>query len=148
MKLTDLNAVIRSILPLLQADAFRRGNDIDLELEIIPEVMADEKEIRQCILNLVSNGMDAMPMGGTLTISTTAAGDQVVMTVRDRGPGIAPEIEAKLGTPFITTKENGTGLGLVVCYRIAHRHHAAIGVETGPEGTAFHFIFSQRNNAV
>jgi len=145
--LTDLNTVIRGLLPLLRADAFRRGNMIELELEDTPEVLADEKELRQCLLNLVGNGMDAMPEGGKVTIGTAVVGSQVVMTVRDHGPGIPPEIQAKLGTPFITTKETGTGLGVAVCYRIAQRHKATIEVETGPEGTAVHFIFSLKNKA-
>lgn len=141
MKPTDLNLVIKSLFPLVQADAFRRGNTIELELEDTPEIVIDDKEIRQCILNLVGNGLDAMPQGGKVTISTAQIGNRVVMTVRDRGPGIPLQIKDKLGTPFFTTKEHGTGLGLSVCYRIAQRHQATIEVETGPEGTAFHFSF-------
>jgi signal transduction histidine kinase len=143
LTLINLNIVIKSIFPLLQSDALRRGNNIELMLGAIPEVFADEKEIRQCILNLVGNGLDAMPEGGNVTIATTQVGNQVVMTVRDSGQGIPPEVKAKLGTPFMTTKEHGTGLGLPVCYRIAQRHQAAIEVETGPEGTAFHIIFNK-----
>lgn len=142
--LIDLNKVIRNILPLLQTNALRRGNDIELELQDILEVFADEKEMRQCILNLVGNGLDAMPDGGKITISTAKVGNQVVMTVRDRGLGIPLEIKDKIGIPFFTTKENGTGLDLPVCYQIAQRHEAIIEIETGPEGTAFHFIFSQK----
>ena len=66
------------------------------------------------------------------------------MTVRDQGQGMTPEVKAKLWTPFFTTKEKGTGLGLPVCFQIAQRHEATIEVETGPEGTAFHFIFNQK----
>ncbi len=142
LKLTDLNAIIRNLFPLLQADAFRRGNSIELELGDIGDVFADESEIRQCILNLVGNGMDAMPQSGKLTISTAKVGTNVAMTVRDSGTGIPSEIIEKLGTPFVTTKENGTGLGLAVCYRIAQRHNATIQFETGSGGTAFHFKFN------
>jgi len=142
--LTDLNKIIRSVLPLLQADAFLRGNDIELELENTLEIFIDEKEIRQCILNLVNNGLDSMPNGGKVTISTKNVGDQVIMTVRDKGQGMTAEVKAKLWTPFFTTKDHGTGLGLPVCYQIAQRHEATIEVETSPEGTAFHFIFSHK----
>jgi len=76
--LTDLNKVIQSFSPLLQADAFRRGNTIELELQDIREVFMDEKEMRQCILNLVVNGLDAMPDGGKVTIGTTKVKEQVV----------------------------------------------------------------------
>ena len=139
----DLNTLIQNIFPLLQADAFRRGSTIEIEYEDIPEVVADEKEMRQCIFNLVGNGLDAMPKGGKLTIRTAKTKNRVIMTVRDRGHGISPEIKDKVGTPFFTTKESGTGLGLSICYKIAQRHNATIEVETGTEGTAFHFIFSQ-----
>jgi PAS domain S-box-containing protein len=142
MKLCDLNMVIRNLFPLVQADAFRRGNTIELQLEEIPEVVMDDKEIRQCILNLVGNGLDAMPKGGKVTIGTAQLGNHVVLTVRDRGLGIPSHIKEKLGTPFFTTKEHGTGLGLSVCYRIAQRHKASIKIETGPEGTLFYFIFN------
>lgn len=140
----DLNTIIQGLLPLLQADAFRRGKTIELVLGDISKVFADDNEIRQCILNLVANGLDAMPEGGTLTIGTASLESQVIMTVRDNGPGIPPEIIEKLWLPFFTTKEHGTGLGLPVCYQIAQRHGATIEVETSPEGTAFHFIFSQK----
>lgn len=61
----------------------------------------------------------------------------VVLAVRDEGKGISPEVLEKLGTPFYTTKDNGTGLGLGVCYAIATRHNAKIEIQTGSEGTTF-----------
>lgn len=144
LKETDLNAIIGNLFPLLQADAFRRGHTIELKLEYIGKIVADESEIRQCLLNLVSNGMDAMPQNGTITISTAKVVDEVVMTVRDTGTGIPPSIIEKIGTPFVTTKESGTGLGLAVCYRIAHRNNATIEFETAASGTAFHFKFNKQ----
>jgi two-component system, sporulation sensor kinase E len=138
---TDLNQVVRNMFPLLQADAFRRGSGIELELGDIPRVPADEKEIRQCLLNLVGNGLDAMPDGGRVTVRTARTDDSVYLTVKDEGPGIPNAVREKLGTPFFTTKEHGTGLGLPVCYRIAQRHQAKLEVETGATGTAFHLIF-------
>jgi PAS domain S-box-containing protein len=143
LKPTDLNQVIQGIVPLLQSDALLRGSNIELELQDIPQVLADDQEMRQCILNLVGNAMDVTPKGGTVTVGTARVGTQVQLTVRDHGPGISPDIKKKLGTPFLTTKENGVGLGLAVCYRIAQRHHAAIEVETGLEGTMICFIFKQ-----
>jgi len=65
----------------------------------------------------------------------------VNLVVRDEGGGIPPEIFDKIGTPFLTTKDNGTGLGLGVCYSIAERHNARITVDTSSEGTSFHVTF-------
>ncbi|MFA4886504.1 MAG: ATP-binding protein, partial [Desulfotomaculaceae bacterium] len=114
---------------------------LEFELWDIPYIDLDEKEIRQLILNLVRNGFEAMPSGGTLTIKTFRDSGEVVLAVKDGGKGIGPEILEKIGTPFFTTKDTGTGLGLAVCYSIAARHNARIEIETGPKGTNFYVRF-------
>jgi signal transduction histidine kinase len=86
-------------------------------------------------LNLVCNAHEAIPSGGTITIRTYFNNGIIVLAVQDNGSGIPEEVLSKLGTPFITTKESGTGLGLAVCYRIAERHGAEIVVETSSAGT-------------
>lgn len=137
----SLNKIIKTVLPLIQVDALRMGSSIETKLGDIPEFMLDEKKIRQCILNFVRNGLEAMPDGGTVTISTYNDGDAVIMEIKDEGSGIPAEIIDKLGTPFITTKDEGTGLGLPVCYSIAERHKASISVKTGKQGTSFYIKF-------
>lgn len=143
-KLGNLNSIIKTVLPLIQADALRMGKNVAANFDTVPDLMLDEKEIRQCILNLVRNGLDAMEAGGTVTISTYTEGNKVVLVVRDQGCGISPEILEKLGTPFLTTKENGTGLGLPVCYSITKRHRANISVKTGNNGTTFFIKFNNQ----
>lgn len=138
LQANNLNIILTSLFPLMQADALATGNEIDLELGEIPELLLDEKEIRQLVLNLVRNGLEAMSAGGKLHIRTSCQGNEVVLSVRDEGPGIPVGIVEKLGTPFFTTKENGNGLGLAVCYSIAARHKARIRVETSPAGTTFY----------
>jgi signal transduction histidine kinase len=64
-----------------------------------------------------------------------------VLIVSDTGRGIPPEIYARLGTPFLTTKEKGTGLGIPICFRIAERHNAEVKIDTGPRGTTFRVSF-------
>jgi signal transduction histidine kinase len=109
----------------------------------IKEVAIDGNEIRQLLLNLTLNGLEAMEPGGKLEIKTYMDKGKVVLSIKDEGPGISPEIIDKLGTPFVTTKETGTGLGLAVCYSIAARHRATIDLKTGPDGTTFLVIFKQ-----
>jgi signal transduction histidine kinase len=70
-------------------------------------------------------------------VTTYLEGDNVVLGIHDQGNGIDEEILEKLGTPFFTTKVDGTGMGLVICYRIAERHHAAITIDTSQNGTSF-----------
>jgi signal transduction histidine kinase len=118
------------------------GHEIIVKLKRLPNVMVDSQEINQLILNLVRNGLEAMPLGGRLTIQTGLRLNQPILTIRDQGIGIPKEVLSKLGTPFFTTKESGTGLGLPVCYSIADRNKAKIEVKTGTKGTAFAVVFS------
>ena len=138
----NLNEIIHTLLPLLQADALHRGNEIKIELGNIPELDLDKKEIRQLLMNLVRNAEEAMLSKGTIVIKTGLDEGQVSLSVQDSGQGIPKDILDKLGTPFFTTKDNGTGLGLSVCYRIAERHNAKIKVKTGVNGTTFFVIFN------
>ncbi len=142
-KMQKLDVIIKTIFPLLQADAMLADKYITMDLEEVPDLSLDEKEIRQLILNLVRNGLEVMSPGGRLTIRTFSDNNEIVVAVQDQGKGIEPDVCAKLGTPFFTTKENGTGLGLAVCYSIAARHNAKIEIETGSNGTTFFVRFKQ-----
>ncbi|CQR72732.1 Sporulation kinase E [Sporomusa ovata DSM 2662] len=141
---SNLNDIIRDIYPLLQADALRNNSEIVITLENIPNLILDRNSIRQIIFNIVRNGLDAMPGGGLIDIKTWASGSKVLLVVKDCGIGILPENKGNLWKPFFTTKDNGTGLGLAVCYRIAQRHGATITVESEPQkGTVFTVEFNQ-----
>lgn len=141
MQPANLNAIINKTLPLIQARAISKDHYIKLELGEIPDLLLDYKEIRQLILNLVNNGLESMSPPGNVTIRTFMKEDKVVLAVQDQGHGIDPELLSKLGTPFFTTKEQGTGLGLAVCYRITAQHNARINVETSSNGTTFFVSF-------
>lgn len=104
----------------------------------MPNFLGDEKEIRQCILNLVKNGLEAMSKGGAVTVKTYLTDNQVVLEVQDQGCGIPVEVQNSIGTPFLTTKEQGTGLGLSVCFSIAKRHGAVLDFKTDQKGTSFY----------
>lgn len=140
----NLNTILEALEPLITATAMNCEKHVIMKLNEIPPLCLNEKEIRQLILNLVHNGLEAMPPGGTLKIGTFPDGEDIVLSVQDQGKGIQPEILEKLGTPFLTTKDSGTGLGLAVCYSIAARHGASIQVNTNPSGTIFFVRFRQR----
>jgi two-component system, sporulation sensor kinase E len=135
LKPASLNKIIGKLWPLVKAKAVSRDQDIRLELSDLPVLPLDPKEIRQLIINLVNNGLESMPAAGVVTIETYMKENQVVLAVRDHGHGIDPKLLNSLGTPFITTKEHGTGLGLAVCFRIAARHNAKIKIDSSPKGT-------------
>ena len=141
MRMQNINRVVEALSPLLTADAINSKKEIALELGEVPEIPLDEKEIRQLILNLARNGVEAMDSEGKLTIKTFLEGGEVVLAVQDQGIGISDGIIEHIGVPFFTTKENGTGLGLATCYSIASRHNAYINVDTGPQGTTFFVRF-------
>ncbi|MDE2322863.1 MAG: PAS domain S-box protein [candidate division NC10 bacterium] len=106
----------------------------------LPEILADPSEIRQLFLNLIRNGVEAMPGGGDLTVRTRyersakrCGGRSVaVAEIIDQGSGFDPEIERHLFTPFFTTKERGTGLGLAICLRIVEDHGGAMEATSSP----------------
>jgi signal transduction histidine kinase len=103
-------------------------------------VRADEPQIRQVILNLVLNALDAMPAGGTLTLSTGGGADGAVrLSVADTGKGVHVPEGADVFEPFVTTKSGGVGLGLYVSRRNVERHGGRIGYDSSETGTTFWF---------
>jgi signal transduction histidine kinase len=142
LKPCNLHQILNSIYPLIYASATPENKTILLDLNDVPDIIADENEIRQLILNLTRNAREAISKNGKIVISTHLDGGSVVLAVKDTGEGIAPEIYDRLGTPFLTTKENGVGLGLAICYQIAERHNAIIDAETSSVGTTFSIRFN------
>ncbi|HWR42395.1 PAS domain S-box protein [Sporomusa sp.] len=137
----NLTAIVKALAPLILADAAIAGKNLHLVLTDTPDLLIDAKEIRQLLLNLTRNGLEAMQPGTTLTIKTYLDNGEVFLVVRDQGPGIQEELLEKIGTPFFTTKDFGTGLGLAICYSIAARHNAVISLDTSPAGTAIYVRF-------
>jgi signal transduction histidine kinase/ActR/RegA family two-component response regulator len=106
-------------------------------------IMGDAGELREVLVNMVFNAVDAMPHGGTLTLSTQEAGDEVEIRVADTGTGMTEEVRSRIFDPFFTTKGNaGMGLGLSVSYGIIRRHEGTVAVESEVgRGTTFRLRF-------
>ena len=99
---------------------------------------ADPDQLRQVLINLIQNAADAMPDGGELKIATQTINNRLELTVSDTGHGIQPELLPKIFDPFVTTKENGNGLGLAVVYSIIQSHHGSVRADSQPgRGTTF-----------
>jgi signal transduction histidine kinase len=136
----DLNAVVEEVLALVQPQADHQGIAVERRLAPLPPVPADPKRVRRVVLNLVLNGIQAMPERGQLTVGTsasTAAVPVVRLVVADTGPGIPPGVRGRVFDPFVSGKEGGTGLGLAVTKRVVEEHGGRIGFETGSGGTTF-----------
>lgn len=130
-ELCQLHDIINELLPLLWADANLRGQSIDLRLcENMELLEMNSKEIKQLILNLVRNGMEAMNDKGILRIETINFHDTIQLRVTDNGVGIPEDKRVHLFEPFYTTKMSGTGLGLPLCLSIVERHNGKIHVES------------------
>ncbi|WP_255298534.1 PAS domain S-box protein [Brevibacillus dissolubilis] len=141
MKKQQLNQIISALFPLVQAEALLSDKGVSIDLQDCSDLYLDEKEIRQLFLNLALNGLEAMEAGGELKVKTYTAGREVILEIADQGVGISEELLEKIWTPFFTTKEQGTGLGLAVCYSVAAHHNARIDVSTSEKGTTFYVRF-------
>ncbi|GLX66188.1 ATP-binding protein [Paenibacillus glycanilyticus] len=144
MEETSLHEIIREMVPLLNADANLRGQTIEVELcDYIPTLQLNEKEIKQLLLNLARNGMEAMDEKGCLSIHTSyiVDNDEIILRIQDQGVGISEEQKQRIFDPFFSTKTKGTGLGLPLCVSIAERHNGRIEVES-EQGIGTTFIVS------
>ena len=148
----DLNEIVREALEITQSswkeEPSSRGVALDVRTSFanLPRVAGDPAELREAMTNLILNALDAMPGGGSLTLTTAVEGDEVVVTVVDSGVGIPEAIRGKIFDPFFTTKgPQGTGLGLSMTYGILTRHGARITVESQEgRGTTFRVRFTPR----
>jgi signal transduction histidine kinase len=111
-----------------------------------PEVTVDPQMIRQVFWNLGMNAIEAIPGGGTLTVSVEDSGNTVKIVFTDSGSGIDEKDIEKIFYPFFTTKERGTGLGLAIAYRIVEEHEGRLTVNSKPGlGTTFEVILPKKD---
>jgi len=146
----SLNQVVEESLESTESrwrdEARSRGVAVEVKTALTPDlppVGGDPAELREALINVILNALDAMPEGGTLTLSTAAAGDRVELLVADTGTGMPEHVRQRIFDPFFTTKgPRGTGLGLSMTYGILSRHGAQIRVESEEgRGTRFRLSF-------
>jgi signal transduction histidine kinase len=135
----DLNEALVSVLTLVQQEARKAGVTIEKKLDpAIGKRSLDAGLLKQAFLNLILNGIQAMPAGGLMTVESSLRNGAVEVRIADTGTGISLENRKKLFSPFFTTKKNGTGLGLAITYRIIQNHRGTIDVASEPgRGTTF-----------
>jgi len=153
----DVNAVVKRTLTVLASD---RTEECELRTELtenLPFVRADAEQLRQVLINLIRNAVQAMGGRGTVEVTTRrrterasavqerggAQGhsDWVEIAVRDEGPGIAPQVQKHLFVPFFTTKDRGTGLGLAISQRVVEEMGGRIEVVSRPgAGSTFSLV--------
>jgi two-component system sporulation sensor kinase A len=140
---TDVRILLDDTMTLLGAQAILHNIEMETSMGDEPLwVVGVENQLKQVFINVLKNAIEAMTGGGTIVISSRREGEHVVVQIQDDGPGIPEEQLCKIGQPFYTTKEKGTGLGLMVTYKIVHNHNGRIAVrsELG-SGTKFEISF-------
>ena len=146
---TDLTRIIDDIITLASPDAEKHG--VHILREITPEplpVKLDIDLVKQAVLNIMINGMQAMAKGGNLTVTAQRDDGEALVEVTDQGGGIPPEIREKIFNLYFTTKSGGTGIGLPMTYRVMQLHNGALDFDSKVgEGTTFrlHFPLAERN---
>jgi diguanylate cyclase (GGDEF)-like protein len=152
-KIFDLDQLMRDVFSLLKPRSFLMGHELKL-CPPISRVMieADPEQIKQVLINLVQNGLEAMTEKGKVEIHWREMRDLVIILVKDTGSGVRPENYHRIFDPFFTTKNEGTGMGLSICQRIITDHGGYIYPTSPPEkGTTFHIhlpIRQSRNKKV
>jgi signal transduction histidine kinase len=133
----DLGEIVRSVVELTRTQAEKQGVELTQRVPgDLPTVMVDGQQLRQAVLNLVINAIQALPRGGRVTASVEQAQERLRIVVEDDGPGLGDEALRRAFEPFYTTKEGGTGLGLSIAFQIADRHGGDLRVRNRPAGGA------------
>jgi signal transduction histidine kinase len=136
----DLNRLVSDVVMLASPDAEKHKVRIERQASQEPlPARIDADLVKQAILNIVLNGVQAMPEGGKLQITTRREGDGGLITVWDQGPGIPPDIHDKVFNLYFTTKKDGSGIGLAMAYRVVQLHHGSVEFTSiAGNGTTFY----------
>lgn len=136
----DINVIIQETVDLLRAQALLQNVVLNPIINQPIFLFCEGNQLKQVLINIIKNALEAMPVGGNISIESKLWNDEFVkISIKDEGCGIPEEKIKKLGEPFYTTKDRGTGLGLMVSYKIIEEHHGWIEVESViNQGTTFH----------
>jgi signal transduction histidine kinase len=125
-----LGSLVAEALLVLSAHADQRRVRLTSHGEAVVE--ADPRRVKDAVLNLVANAIEATPAGGEVDVEVRPAGEQAEIVVRDSGRGMPPATLMRLGTPFFTTREDGTGLGVVLARSVVVQHGGSLSYESVP----------------
>jgi signal transduction histidine kinase len=127
LELVDLKIILESAIANISVP---ENIKIITKLEKIPKMMLDREQVQRVFVNLIQNGVEAMPKGGELIVGLLRFGDLVEISFKDSGVGISEENLQKLFTPLFTTKTKGLGLGMAICKQIVEGHQGNIVVKS------------------
>ncbi|MED5100359.1 ATP-binding protein [Niallia sp. FSL W8-0951] len=138
----DIRQIMNDTIELLYAQAVLQNVQIiKMFTEDMPTIYCEPNQLKQVFINIIKNAIEALEDGGEIAVSIEYKQDYFHIAIRDNGRGMGKEILARIGEPFYTTKEKGTGLGLLVSYQIIEEHQGKVTVESEPGvGTTFHLV--------
>lgn len=129
-----LENIVRDVLQLFRAQAKTLGVSIHFRCPPgFPEVSCDDNQLKQVLVNVIKNALEAMTGGGSLSIEIGQRGGNAVLTFMDNGCGIPAAVMAKIGEPFFTTKETGNGLGIMICRSIMENHRGSFSIDSAAD---------------
>ena len=129
----DMNEIVRSTIPLFSKQVQAGNLRIDLSSKDLP-VMADRDQMKRAVVNLIKNGLEAIPSTGMVIVRTTIADKTAAVIVADNGPGLSASVKENIFTPYLTTKPGGSGLGLVIVKKIVREHEGKIKIADQKSG--------------
>jgi PAS domain S-box-containing protein len=148
----DMDGFLNEVTNLAEIEAKERKIEVRRAIENLPEILVDSGELKKALLNIMLNGIQAMPSSGELSVRSYLDDSQanIVIEIRDSGVGISKEKLSKIFQPYFSTREKGTGLGLSIAYRIISDHKGKIEVKSEVDkGTLFVIkLPTARSNAV
>lgn len=139
----ELNRVVRELLDFMKFELSEAGITVDTDLtKTGPQILMDERYMKQAVLNILKNAISAMPDGGRLRVQTVQKGNELLLKISDTGVGISDEHMDKIFEPYFTTKDFGSGLGLTLVYKIVKEHMGDIEINSKVgEGTSITLSF-------
>jgi len=132
-----LDLAVGEVLDLLSRQLGHLGVAVERRFVEVPPVPGDDNRLKRAAMNLILNGAQAMPQGGTLTVALARRGGSVRLSVADTGGGVPPDLRDRIFEPFVTGRPDGVGLGLALTKRIVEDHGGAAGFETSERGSTF-----------
>jgi two-component system, sporulation sensor kinase B len=136
---------LRRVINLIQS--YSQNSNVEMKLDIVTHgwIMANPQKLNQCLINILKNAIEAMPNGGVIWITCTkSSNDYIKINIKDQGIGMTKEQMDRLGSPYYSLKENGTGLGMMVSYQIIHTFGGKIQVKSElNKGTEFTILLPQ-----
>ncbi|MFA9558289.1 PAS domain S-box protein [Evansella sp. AB-rgal1] len=148
-QVADVGKIMKDVIALISSQALMYSVDIQYKFGELPKLKCIKNQLKQAFINILKNAIEAMPNGGNIHITVNHENDRIVAIIQDEGVGIPEEILSKIGSPFYTTKEKGTGLGMMTTVKIVQTHHGTFEItNTSNKGTSIKITLPTNLEAV